>query len=182
MQTRRDALTRIFASSLAAAGLIPAANALAAPLGSGNATPTEETGMASPDLTQFYTRYIAAINAREFDFVAGLIHEDVLMNGAPHKRADVLASLRGIADAVPDYRWNVQDLFVVDDRIAARLQNTGTPVKTFMGHAATGARVNFMEFASYKIRDGRFAEMWFLMDGDAVGRQLRGGSRPSRTP
>jgi predicted ester cyclase len=139
--------------------------------------------MSDPDLTQFYTRYIAAINAREFDFVAGLIHEDVLMNGAPHKRADVLTSLRGIADAVPDYRWNVQDLFVVDDRIAARLQNTGTPVKTFMGHAATGARVDFMEFASYKIRNGRFAEMWFLMDGDTVGRQLRGGSsRPSRTP
>jgi hypothetical protein len=33
-----------------------------------------------------------------------------------------------------------------------------------------------MEFASYKIRDGRFAEMWFLMDGDTVGRQLRGGN------
>jgi predicted ester cyclase len=132
--------------------------------------------MSNPDLTQFYMRYIAAINARELDFVAGLIHDDVLVNGVLHKRPDVLASLRGITDAVPDYRWNVQDLFVVDDRIAARLQNTGTPTKTFMGHEPTGARVNFMEFASYKIRDGRFAEMWFLMDGDAIGRQLRGGA------
>jgi len=129
--------------------------------------------MSNPDLTQFYTCYIAAINARDFDFVAGLIHDDVLMNGAPHKRADVLASLRGIAEAVPDYRWNVQDLFVVDDRIAARLQNTGTPTKAFMGNPATGASLNFMEFASYKIRDGRFAEMWFLMDGIAVADQLR---------
>jgi predicted ester cyclase len=132
--------------------------------------------MSNPDLTQFYTRYIAAINARDFDFVATLIHDDVLMNGAPHKRADVLASLKGITDAVPNYRWNVQDLFVVDDRIAARLQNTGTPIKPFMGNPATGASVNFMEFAAYRIRDGRFAEMWFLMDGIAVAEQLRAGS------
>jgi predicted ester cyclase len=134
-----------------------------------------EAGMPNADLTDFYTRYIAAINARDFEFVAGLIHEDVLMNGARHKRAEVLVSLRGIADAVPDYRWNVQELFVVDDRIAARLQNTGTPVKPFMGYPATGARVNFMEFASYRVRDGRFAEMWFLMDALAIEAQLREG-------
>ena len=88
--------------------------------------------MSNPDLNQFYTRYIAAINAREFDFVAGLIHDDVLMNGAPHKRADVLASLRGIADAVPDYRWNVQDLFVVDDRIAARPPHSPTTLRRYV--------------------------------------------------
>jgi steroid delta-isomerase-like uncharacterized protein len=138
--------------------------------------------MPNPDLTDFYTRYIAAINARDFDFVASLIHDDVLLNGAPHQRADVLASLSGIADAVPDYRWNVQDLFVADDRIAARLQNTGTPAKAFMGFPATGARVNFMEFASYRIRDGRFAEMWFLMDAITVEAQLREGSAASRAP
>jgi predicted ester cyclase len=129
--------------------------------------------MSNPDLTQFYTRYIAAINARQFDVVEQLVHEDVLMNGKPHKRADVLASLKGIADAVPDYVWGLQDLFVVDDRIAARLQNTGTPTKPFLGHEPTGASVNFMEFAAYKVRDGRFAEMWYLMDSAAVSEQLR---------
>jgi len=175
MKTRREMLASMVAA-VAATGLVRAATVLAAVPHAGNPVhTTEEDGMPNPDLTQFYTGYIAAINARQFDFVAGLIHDDVLMNGVPHKRADVLASLRGIAEAVPDYRWNVQDLFVVDDRIAARLQNTGTPARTFMGHAPTGARVDFMEFASYRIRDGRFAEMWFLMDGDTVGRQLRGG-------
>lgn len=173
MNNRRDFIVGVAAMSAAAPGLIPA-SALAAPR---RAEPgTLETRMPNPDLAQFYTRYIAAINARDFDFVAGLIHDDVLMNGAPHKRSDVLASLRGITDAVPDYRWNVQDLFVADDRIAARLQNTGTPAKAFMGNQATGASVNFMEFASYKIRRGRFAEMWFLMDGTALAQQLKAGS------
>jgi len=175
MKTRRTIVSNMALVSLASAtGLVSATAALGASPQARKAAQPRENKMSNPDLTAFYTRYIAAINAREFDFVAGLIHEDVLMNGAPHKRADVLASLRGIADAIPDYHWGVQDLFVVDDRIAARLQNTGTPTKTFMGHPPTGRRLNFMEYASYKIRDGRFAEMWFLMDGVTVERQLRG--------
>lgn len=130
--------------------------------------------MTNPDLTEFYTRYIAAANARDFGFIATLIPDEVLVNGSPYRRDDVLASLKGITDAVPDYRWNVQDLFVVDDRIAARLQNTGTPTGTFMGQEPTGRSVSLLEFAAYRIRDGRFAEMWFLMDAAGVAQQLQG--------
>src|SRR5438105_5010202 len=101
--------------------------------------------MANPDLTEFYNRYIDAINARDFAIVETLVNEDVLMNGSPRKKADVLASLRSFPAAVPDYRWNVQDLFVVDDRIAARLQNTGTPTKEFLSNPATGKSLDFME-------------------------------------
>jgi predicted ester cyclase len=130
--------------------------------------------MASVDLEEFYRRYIDALNARQFDVVTELVHDDVLMNGKAHKRQDVLASLPGIVDAVPNYVWGLQDLFVVDDRIAARLQNTGTPTKTFLGHEPTGASVNFMEFAAYRVRDRCFTEMWFLMDAQTVAEQLRG--------
>ena len=130
--------------------------------------------MASVDLEEFYRHYIDALNARQFDVVTELVHDDVLMNGKAHKREDVLASLTGIVDAVPNYVWGLQDLFVVDDRIAARLQNTGTPTKTFLGHEPTGASVNFMEFAAYRVRDRCFTEMWFLMDAQTVAEQLRG--------
>jgi len=130
--------------------------------------------MANPDLTEFYTRYIDALNARDAATVESMIHEEVLRLGVPYPRDGVMESLKVITDAVPDYRWNIQDLFVVDDRIAVRLQNTGTPIKTFVGHEPTGRSVNFMEFASYRIRDGRFAEMWFLMDEATVARQLNG--------
>lgn len=130
--------------------------------------------MANPDLTEFYTRYIDALNARDAATVESMIHEEVLRLGVPYPREGVMESFKVITDAVPDYRWNIQDLFVVDDRIAVRLQNTGTPIKTFVGHEPTGRSVNFMEFASYRIRDGRFAEMWFLMDEATVASQLSG--------
>lgn len=130
--------------------------------------------MPNPDLKTFYETYIDAINNRRLELVAELVHEDVLMNGAPHKRADVLASLGGIKDACPDYHWGVEQLVIQDDLVAARLQNSGTPVKTFMGFPATGRSLNFMEFCQYRIRDGRFAEMWFLEDRLTIGKQLRG--------
>lgn len=141
--------------------------------------------MPEADLQRFYRRYIAAINARQFDVVAEMVHDDVSINGVQHQREDVLASLQGLADAVPDFVWTVQDLFVDGERIAARLRDTGTPTKTFLGQEATGASIDVMEYASYRVRDGRFAEMWFLIDAATAAEQLRlaaadGRGRPRR--
>ena len=102
------------------------------------------------------------------------------MNGVPHKRADVVASIKGFIASVPDFAWTIQDLLVADGRIAARLQGTGTPVRAFLGHEATGASINIMEYAFHRVRDGRFVEMWFLMDAATVAGQLREGERPVR--
>ena len=129
--------------------------------------------MPEADLQGFYRRYIAAINARQFDVVAEMVHDDVRINGVPHQREDVLVSLQGLADAVPDFVWSVQDLFVDGERIAARLRDTGTPTKTFLGQEATGASIDVMEYASYRVRDGRFSEMWFLIDAATAAEQLR---------
>jgi predicted ester cyclase len=174
MKSRRD-IVNFAALSAATAVLNPARALIAAPLPGDIRKNRKEATMSNPDLTDFYTRYIAALNARDVKTVESLIPGTVLRLGVPYPRSGVLESFKVITDAIPDYRWNIQDLFVVDDRIAVRLQNTGTPVKPFLGHAPTGRSLSVMEFASYRIRDGRFAEMWFLMDEVAVARQLRGG-------
>ena len=128
--------------------------------------------MSNDELREFYLRYVDAANARDFDAIAPLIHDDVTINGVPSKRADVLASLKGITDAVPDFVWRIEDLFTQDDRIAARLRDGGTPAKKWLGFEPTGASVEFMEFASYRVRDGRFTQMWFLMDVPSIAKQL----------
>jgi|KBSSwiStaDraftv2_1062776.scaffolds.fasta_scaffold170088_1 predicted ester cyclase len=173
MKTRRDFVTHA-ALSAAAVALVPSRALMAAPLPGLTSKTCKEANVSSPDLTDFYKRYIAALNARDIKTVESMIPETVLRLGVPYPRTAVLDSFNVITDAIPDYRWNIQDLFVIDDRIAVRLQNTGTPIKPFLGHEPTGRSLNFMEFASYRIRDGRFAEMWFLMDEAAVARQLRG--------
>ena len=129
--------------------------------------------MPDNSLRDFYERYVAAANARNFELIASLIHDDVMINGVPHKREDSINGLREITDAVPNFQWQIEDLIVQEDRIAARLRDTGKPVKKWLGFNPTGASVAFTEFASYKVRDGRFAEMWFLMDVSAIEQQMK---------
>jgi len=123
-------------------------------------------------LHDFYQRYVAALNERNFDVVATLIPDEVMVNGQPNKREDVLAALKWLTDVVPDYKWHIEDLFIDGERIAVRLHDTGTPAKTFFGAEPTGGAIGFTEFASYRVRGGQFAEMWYLLDTAAIVEQL----------
>jgi predicted ester cyclase len=49
--------------------------------------------------------------------------------------------LNGDIDAVPDFHWEPREIAVDGDRLAARLTNTGTPAKEWLGVAPTGRLV-----------------------------------------
>lgn len=53
-----------------------------------------------------------------------------------------------------------------------RVVNTGTPVKEWLGVAATGASFEIVEYAVYKVGNGRFVQMTNLHDAADVRRQL----------
>ena len=124
-------------------------------------------------LNEFYHRYVAALNERNFAVVATLIPDEVMVNGQRNKREDVLAGLKWLTDVVPDYKWHIEDLFIDGERIAVRLRDIGTPAKTFFGAEPTGGSIEFTEFASYRVRGGQFAEMWYLLDTAAITAQLK---------
>ncbi|KAF2654030.1 NTF2-like protein [Lophiostoma macrostomum CBS 122681] len=124
------------------------------------------------ELRDFYHRYVAAANNRDFDTISSLVNDEVTVNDVPHKREDVVAALKGIADVTPDFTWHIEDLITTGDRIAARLRDTGTPTKEIFGEEPTGASIEITEFAAYRVRDGRFVEMWFLMDVASAVQQL----------
>jgi predicted ester cyclase len=138
-------------------------------------TPPADSTAATPDLRDFYERYIAMLNAREFDRLDEFFHEEVEQNGKPGTRDEIFASLTHHTEALPDFVWNLQDLVIEGDRIAARLLDTGTPTEEWLGLNPTGGvSVEFTECAFYKVRDGRFESSWYLMDGLAVQAQLGG--------
>lgn len=130
--------------------------------------------MTAEELRSFYLSYIDLANNRDFDRMDEFAHDEVIMNGVPVARDDVVAALRGHVAAVPDFLWEVQDLVVDGDRVAARLIDTGTPVLEWNGLAPTGASVSFTETAFYQVEDGRFKVMWYMMDVDALRQQLAG--------
>ncbi|MEU9547356.1 ester cyclase [Streptomyces mirabilis] len=130
--------------------------------------------MSENALRDFYVRYIEALNAHEFDRMNEFINDTTTLNGEPGTRDDVIAVLKGDAAAVPDFHWELKDLLFDGDRLAARLVNTGTPVKEWLGVAPTGASFEIEEYAIYQVRDGRFVHMTALHDADELLSQLTG--------
>ncbi|MEV4571407.1 ester cyclase [Nonomuraea sp. NPDC049419] len=128
--------------------------------------------MSESDLRDWYMRYAEALNAHEFDRMDEFINDQVLLGGQPGTREDVVTVLKGIADAVPDIHWDVDELLIDRDGIAVRAINTGTPVKEWLGVPPTGASFEIVEYAIYKVQDGRFAQMTNLHDSAEMLRQL----------
>lgn len=131
--------------------------------------------MSNPNLREFYDRYIAALNARDFDVLDKFIHDEVTLNGETVTRDDILAVLRGEVGSVPDLHWVLTNLIVDGDRLGAQLINTGRPSGEFVGVKPTGASFNVVEYAVYRVVDGRFKHMAAIHDAEAVKRQLGGG-------
>ncbi|GAB7050506.1 ester cyclase [Catenuloplanes indicus] len=128
--------------------------------------------MTDHDLRDWYLRYVAALNAHEFDGMDQFIADRVLLNGEPGTRADVLAVQRHDVDAVPDLHWEIQEMLFDRDRIAIRAINTGTPVTEWLGVPPSGASFEIVEYAIYRVADGRFTQMTALHDSAELRRRL----------
>lgn len=128
--------------------------------------------MSDQDLREFYLRYVADMNAHRTDRMDQFIADRTTLNGEPATRDDLLAVQRADVAAVPDLHWEIQELLFDGDRLAARLVNTGTPVKEWLGVAPTGASFEITEYAIYQVRDGRFVHMTALHDAAQLRRQL----------
>ncbi|MGI5191652.1 ester cyclase [Promicromonospora sp. CA-289599] len=130
--------------------------------------------MTYAELREFYEDYIAVLNAREFHRLEEFIAEELTHFGDAVTRDQVVAALNAQVDAVPDLKWRLDDFRASGHEVAARLTNTGTPVKEWLGVAPTGASFEVTEYALYRIRDGRFVNMTNLQDSDAARQQLGG--------
>lgn len=130
--------------------------------------------VSDSDLRRFYLRYIEELNAHKFDQMDEFINERTTLNGEPANRDDLIAVQKADVDAVPDLHWELKELLFDGDRLAARLVNTGTPVKEWLGVAPSGASFEITEYAIYQVRDGRFVHMAALHDAGELRRQLTG--------
>ncbi|GAA2278895.1 hypothetical protein GCM10010415_54020 [Streptomyces atrovirens] len=128
--------------------------------------------MTDSGLKDWYLRYVAALNAHEFDGMDEFIADDVVLNGEPGVRDDVITVQKQDIDAVPDLHWEVEELLFDRDRIAVRAVNTGTPVKEWLGVPPSGASFEIVEYAIYKVENGRFVQMTALHDSSDLLRQL----------
>jgi predicted ester cyclase len=129
--------------------------------------------MDAAGLGQHYRRYIECLNQRQIDQLDEFVHETIRYNGAPMSRDDWKAGpILATVEAMPDFRWTISEIVVAGERVAARLTDTGTLTREWMGLSPTGRSVAFTEMVFYTFTDGRMSEIWSLFDQAGMKAQL----------
>jgi predicted ester cyclase len=82
----------------------------------------------------------------------------------------------GIRSAVPDARYEVDDLIAEGDRVVVRWRLLGTHEGDFRGIAPTGKPIALEGIAIYRLEAGTLMERWVVSDLHGVLEELEGAS------
>jgi predicted ester cyclase len=74
---------------------------------------------ARKELSAFYTRYLMLCNEHRFDELGEFVADHV--NGPTEGLSRYIAGLQAVSQAFADYQWDLQQLLVDDQWLAARL-------------------------------------------------------------
>lgn len=132
-------------------------------------------------------RYLGAIGTAEFAAMADA------MQAANHKllrhefenlkyNADdpiLAAAMQPELEAITDRTNTIIQLIGEGDRVAARLQITGTHNGNFYGIPATGKAIDIASGAIFTLENGKIVESWFMAEEARLLRQL-GARLPAR--
>jgi predicted ester cyclase len=78
-----------------------------------------------------------------------------------------------IRSAVPDARYEVDDLIAEDDKVVVRWRLLGTHQGDFQGIAPTGRGIVLKGIAIYRVENGMLMERWVVSDLYGVLEQIR---------
>jgi steroid delta-isomerase-like uncharacterized protein len=81
-----------------------------------------------------------------------------------------------IRSAVPDARYEVEDLIAEGDRVVVRWSMRGTHEGGFRGIAPTGRPIVLKGIAIYRVKGGKLMERWVVSDLYGLLEELQGAS------
>jgi predicted ester cyclase len=116
------------------------------------------------EVVAWYRRYNAICNRHAFDELGPFLRDVVQVNGADRTAQGYIDDLFVVANAFPDYRWEIQRILVDEPWIAVHFTDRGTHLGPWHGVAPTGRTVTTDEFAMYRLENGRIAEVWVTAD------------------
>ena len=127
---------------------------------------TDETTAANKELVRrFYKDVYVDWNLAVADEVVSphFTSHDWPAGGPTGPRAfrDYYAAIRS---ALPDARYEVDDLIAEGDRVVVRWRLLGTQTGAFRGIAPTGRPITLKGIAVYRLEGGKLAERWVVSD------------------
>ncbi|WP_086680813.1 ester cyclase [Amycolatopsis pretoriensis] len=99
-------------------------------------------------------------------------HDPVVHNDRTLSLTAFQDLLKRDATEIPGLRYAVERLVVQGGQVACRIRFDCTPAADFRGLPTTGKRVSFVEHVFYRYDDGKIAEIWSLVDTEAIREQL----------
>jgi steroid delta-isomerase-like uncharacterized protein len=91
----------------------------------------------------------------------------------PQAFRDYYAAMRR---AVPDARYEVDDLVAEGDRVVVRWRLLGTHEGDFGGIPASGRAITLEGIAIYRVEDGQLMERWVVSDIHGLIEEIRGAA------
>jgi predicted ester cyclase len=117
-------------------------------------------GLERAAVAALYERYLTRCNEHRCDELGEFVSEQVSGSGPVDGLAAYIEGVKAVCTAFPDYRWDLQELVVEEDTIAARLIGQGTHTGPFSGIAPTGRRISTQELVIYRVADGKIVRCW----------------------
>lgn len=115
-------------------------------------------------------------NGRDEAALSEIVHPAVRLRGSlgsTHQgHSGVLAYIRTVRSAMPDFQNRVDELIVEGDRAFARLTYSGTHRGELLQRAPTGRRIEYAGAARFAQCDGLLTDVWVLGDLDSLRAQI----------
>ncbi|KAF2964538.1 hypothetical protein GQX73_g9044 [Xylaria multiplex] len=123
---------------------------------------------------EFYQSYLDACNEQEFDRMQQFYASPhVLVDGEPRTPSQLIERAKSMVAGFPDWRLEIWHFAVDGDLVYVHLKLGGTHTDVFQGVEPTGRRVSTTEFALYRLVDGKFVEIWPMLNMEAVMKQIQ---------
>jgi steroid delta-isomerase-like uncharacterized protein len=128
-------------------------------------------GAAAADIEankELVRNYFEIASDGDLEDLTEVVAPDLVIHTAPLGGAASLESLketlRMARAGLPDFAFQIEDLFTQDDLVVVRTKITGTHLGEFFGAPPTGNEIQTTAIDLWRVRDGKLAEVWHLED------------------
>ncbi|QPC78278.1 hypothetical protein HYE68_009030 [Fusarium pseudograminearum] len=132
-----------------------------------------QTTSKAEEFRSLYQTYIESCNARDYEVMKSFYASPVNVMDKRQEPDDIIARCKLLFESFPDWKWEVRHMVIEGDYMTVRFKDSGTHQGEFRGYQATGRKVETTEVTLYHVVDGKFAEIWPLIDFDAVVEQIK---------
>jgi steroid delta-isomerase-like uncharacterized protein len=113
-----------------------------------------------------------ALNAGDLSKFADGLADDVVeheeLPGLTPDKAGVVQFFRGAMAGVEGFRMNIEEIMAEGDRVSVRATVSGKHTGELMGIPATGKDLNVPLADYFRVRGGKVAEHWGVMDSGTM--------------